>query len=854
MRTFPPDRWYSGLRAPPRLARGRALCVAVAAGLASGTIAHADVPAASDALRRGDYEQAVTLAGEAPREADSIFADADDAAARIQVQALLALGRYGEALARVESALEDAPFSIALRLLGRDAARFAGEPERAEGFTDQLRMLVLGRRQRISSEAQLVDLGEAALVLGAEPRLVLENFLKPAQTSAPPVRRAFLIAGRLALDKGDDGLAARTFEAGLQVSHDDPEMHAGLAAAFLDGDRTHLLDHATRALAVNPHLAAARLLLAEHWIDAEQLDAASAEIDAVLAVNPRLPEAHALRAVIAHLRNDMPAARRAREAALATWQGNPRVDHIIGTKLAQRYRFAESAESLRLAVALDPAYSPARLELAQSLLRLGHDEEGWALALQAQEQDRYSVAAFNLAQLHEQVARMTVLRSPRFVVRMGAPEAPVYGDRAVALLERAHDELTRRYGLRLDRPTTVEIFPDPKDFAVRTFGMPGAGGFLGVCFGHVVTVNSPASRRANWEAVLWHEYAHVITLALTRNRMPRWLSEGISVYEETRADPAWGQRMSIPWHRRISSGKLRPISGMSAAFLDAQSGEDTQFAYFQSYLVVRFLIENHGFERLRSMLARLADGTEANTALREAYGPLDALDTAFADYAAGAAQAFAAGLSLAEPANPATRLLATLTPNHYPTMLQRARTAMLARDWATARVELERLTDGDRYFPGDDSPHRLLARVYRELGDTGAERAVLDEIVRNEADALEPVVRLHELAEAQGEAAGVIAAAERWLAIQPLAEAPWRSLLAAHETGGSPAAAARAGTSLLALEPPDRAAIHHRIARQLRTIDRAGARRHVLLALEEAPRFRAAHELLAELPGTEDTR
>ena len=40
------------------------------------------------------------------------------------------------------------------------------------------------------------------------------------------------------------------------------------------------------------------------------------------------------------------------------------------------------------------------------------------------------------------------------------------------------------------------------------------------------------------EDVLWHEFAHVITLTATKNRMPRWLSEGISVYEERQAQPA----------------------------------------------------------------------------------------------------------------------------------------------------------------------------------------------------------------------------------------------------------------------------------------------------------------------------
>ncbi len=47
---------------------------------------------------------------------------------------------------------------------------------------------------------------------------------------------------------------------------------------------------------------------------------------------------------------------------------------------------------------------------------------------------------------------------------------------------------------RSRQPVIVEIFPQHKEFAVRTFGLPGADGLLGVCFGRVITANSPASQ------------------------------------------------------------------------------------------------------------------------------------------------------------------------------------------------------------------------------------------------------------------------------------------------------------------------------------------------------------------------
>jgi hypothetical protein len=73
-------------------------------------------------------------------------------------------------------------------------------------------------------------------------------------------------------------------------------------------------------------------------------------------------------------------------------------------------------------------------------------------------------------------------------------------------------------------------------------------------------------------------------------------------------------------------------------------------------------------------------------------------------------------------------------------------------------------------------------------------------------------------------------------------------LLGAQEQEEEYAAAAHAGEVLLQLDPPDFASIHLRVARQWLPSDPARARRHVLQALEEAPRFRAAYDLLATLP------
>src|SRR5437899_789219 len=316
-------------------------------------------------------------------------------------------------------------------------------------------------------------------------------------------------------------------------------------------------------------------------------------LDKVHSVNPWHPKAWAFRAVLSHLASDSSGETEAREKGLKFWKTNPEVDYLIGKKLSQKYRFAEGAAYQRRALGFNKQYVPAKIQLAQDLLRLGEETDGWKLADEVHRDDGYDITAYNLLGLHDNMEKFQTLTNGNFIVRMSAKESPIYGEKVLALLDRAKSNVCAKYGIELDKPTTVEIFPDQKDFGVRTFGMPGNPGYLGVCFGPVITANSPASQAghpANWQAVLWHEFCHVVTLQMTKNKMPRWLSEGISVYEERQANPTWVQAMNPKYREMILGKDLTPVGKLSAAFLTPKTDMDLQFAYYESYLVVEFLV------------------------------------------------------------------------------------------------------------------------------------------------------------------------------------------------------------------------------------------------------------------------
>ncbi len=287
-----------------------------------------------------------------------------------------------------------------------------------------------------------------------------------------------------------------------------------------------------------------------------------------------------------------------------------------------------------------------RQVLAQDLLRLGEEKEGWALAEEVHKADGYDVTAYNLGMLHDSMAKFQTLTNQDFVVRMSKREAAIYGGQVLDLLQKAKTNLCAKYGMELTRPTVVEIFPEQKDFGVRTFGLPGNPGFLGVCFGSVITANSSASQAhpANWQAVLWHEFCHVVTLNLTHNKMPRWLSEGISVYEEEQANPVWGQAMN-PRYREMVLGKdLTPVGQLSAAFLAPKTDLHLQFAYYESSLVVEFLVSKFGIQSLKQILRDLGNGIEINQAIAAHTAPLDKVESDFSNFARTRAQTLAPGL------------------------------------------------------------------------------------------------------------------------------------------------------------------------------------------------------------------
>lgn len=816
-----------------------------------------DLDDARSLFRAGKYQEAEAFAAKQVQE--GIW---NERWPRLLIDCQLTLGKYSDAVKTYHEAIQRYPTSLTLRLQGLDALRNATETQQAVDAKNQIMLLLQSSPSRYASRDNLVAAGRFFAMRGEDARKILEAFYDRVREADPEHVEAYIATAELALEKGDYKVAAETLAAAKRFDQADARIPYLLARAWESSDAEKANEAIKSALQLNPNHVPSLLYQADAAIDRELYPAAEELLRRVMQINVHQQEAWALMAVLAHLKGRFEQESLLRAAALSTWVDNPAVDHLIGRKLSQKYRFEEGAAYQRKSLEMDSSYIPAQFQLAQDLLRLGNEDVGWEVARLAAEQDEYNVVASNLMTLRERIKGFRVLEANGIEVRMDSSEASIYGPAVLELLSEAKATLCEKYDVQPREPVVVEIFPEQKDFAIRTFGLPGGAGFLGVCFGRVITANSPASqgeRPSNWQSVLWHEFCHVVTLEKTKNRMPRWLSEGISVYEERQRSGAWGESMTPTYREMLLDENLTPVTRLSSAFLNPPSPVHLQFAYYQSSLVIEFLVQEHGLDAIKGILKDLGDGLIINDAMARNIGSLQKLDAQFADFARRHALAFGPDADWSREGMPEEPRLndweswVQEKPDSYWGLRAIAEAYVAKGEMKKAKVALEKLKELDTLTGERGGPLELLTLVYRKLGETVLEREVLTENVAKSSDALPALRRLIEIAGDEDDWEAVLEYAADIIAVNPMLQEGQFALAEAAEKQGDFGKAVGALRALAQMDPVDPASIDYRTGRALRNLgSNAEAKHHVLRALLEAPRYREAHELLLQLMSADE--
>ena len=586
--------------------------------LCPGAACDAELALAEFFLSRGRYDEAIALASTARDRVASVSSREGIAAATSLGEALAARGRLDEADAAFRSVATEPDAHRARVLLGRLLLE-RGRSSEARPFLTAL-ITAYNRRVIASTDAAGLSYVGMAAALLESPHDANDAFQEATRADRTRVETQTEWA-RLYLGHHDVGHAEACVRDALAVNPHDAVALMLAARVVLEQsmDFTSAEARLREALAVNPSLVAAHVTSATIALRDMDLSAADAHLAAALAVNPSDREALSVFAAVRFVAGDDRAFSRAIDAVHAVSPRDTDVFSIVAEHADWEHRYEDEVALARRALAIDPTDAAALSTLGTNLLRVGEEEEGLEALNASFRRDRFDVRVFNTLNFYEDVIAPHyewIERRP-FRIRVHHDERPILERIVPPVVDEAYRALRARYRYTPRAPLFLELYASQAHFAVRTSGLPNLG-VQGVCFGRVVTALSPRGGPFDWAQISWHELSHVFHLGLSRNRVPRWLTEGLAEYETSVARPEWAREDDHRLYLMIASGRLPPLSEMNHAFTHARSPQAMLDAYYASTRIAAFLVDHFGMRRVVTLLREYGRGRTTEEAFRRA--------------------------------------------------------------------------------------------------------------------------------------------------------------------------------------------------------------------------------------------
>jgi tetratricopeptide (TPR) repeat protein len=395
------------------------------------------------------------------------------------------------------------------------------------------------------------------------------------------------------------------------------------ANMVLDSAKTE--SYLERVFDRNPRSVAAITIRASNVLDDRRYRDAASMLDRALEIDPNDKAALCHRAAAAWLLHEEKDYRAFRERALAGDPGWPDADRILADHLAALYRFADALPFYDVARQAAPGDVQTLHGLARCEIYTGNGARAKELLEHAKSLEPGFVNPWRNNALAVQELldeQYTIEEHGQFRVQMHRGDSEVLRAYLMPICIEAAEVLGRKYGWQPDHETKVEVLHTWDDFSVRTIGFRGFTA-LGACFGRLITMVSPVDgdlRKQDfmWEATAWHEYAHVLTLGLSKNRVPRWLTEGFSVYEEKVRDPSWERGMDRELFDAFHNEDIPPVRLLNRLF----RGPRILFGYYQGGLIVELIARDHGFDKALDLLRAYGEDLEVEEAFERALGQL----------------------------------------------------------------------------------------------------------------------------------------------------------------------------------------------------------------------------------------
>ena len=371
------------------------------------------------------------------------------------------------------------------------------------------------------------------------------------------------------------------------------------------------------ALEINPSSGRRHVFLAGEAVDAGKRDDARKSLQNALEVNPSSLEAHALMAGLAYIEDKTPEFEAGDAKVLAIAPNYGEAYRVAAEMASHNYRYDD-------AVGAGAQGDRARSEQRAHSVRPGHasaadrrrDRARVRCSSIRSSSNGYNQVTYNLLQMMDTLDKFVTVRDGDLIIRMDKDEAPVLQELGAGARARGARQLHQALQVHAEGSDSDRDLSQARRLC-RPHRRAARHGRRARRLLRPRRDDGFAARAAagefQWEATLWHELAHVITLQMSNNRVPRWLTEGISVCEEKLHRPEWSRGMDMTFASMLNRKETLKLKDLNAAFTDART---ISLAYYEASLLVEHIVANYGEDGLHKLLnaygqgARLRCGAE----------------------------------------------------------------------------------------------------------------------------------------------------------------------------------------------------------------------------------------------------
>ncbi len=196
------------------------------------------------------------------------------------------------------------------------------------------------------------------------------------------------------------------------------------------------------------------------------------------------------------------------------------------------------------------------------------------------------------------------INTRNFIIKHKSKDKEIV-DLVVETSENYYDEVCKLFNYYPKKKTLIILYDDSEEL-LKNSNLQKSKPPMGVYYASTIQILSPRlwvsnkkdiNKRFTEEGPIVHELTHLLIDDITKGNYPLWFTEGLALYSEYAIT-------NYEWGKEIEDKNIYTMEQLNKEFHEL----DSYLAYTQSLRVVKYIVDEHGFDSIGKILKKLQEG------------------------------------------------------------------------------------------------------------------------------------------------------------------------------------------------------------------------------------------------------